>query len=160
MKTKIYAIYFVMFVPFFCAYGADFDLNGPWIEKVAYDYWKTGEAEEISVKEVKVGKITYLKLTHSVMINQYVNPPIFTGGASGQWELVSIVKEKTQRYILKLRSFKNKEIIGELYATVLHDGSIYFEEGEGNSAFKHEFAVNTDLSLGNNQIYVRCDVKK
>ena len=56
MKTKIYAIYFVMFVPFFCVYGADFDLNGPWIEKVAYDYWKTGEAEEISVKEDNVFK--------------------------------------------------------------------------------------------------------
>ncbi|MGP1576212.1 MAG: hypothetical protein ACTTH7_01780 [Treponema sp.] len=160
MKTKIYAIFFIAFIPFFYVYGASFDVNGPWVPKSQYEYWKTGEAEEISVKEVTVGKITYLKLTHSIMINQYAKPPVFCGGASGQWELVSIVKETVQRYILKLRSFKNKDIMGELYTTVLQDGSIYFEEGKGNSAFKHEFAVNTDLSLGNDNIYVRCDVKK
>lgn len=160
MKTKLSMIVWLITVPLFYVYGADFELNGPWIEKVAYDYWKTGEAEEIDAKEVKVGKITYLYLTHSVMINQYDSPPVFRGGASGQWELVSIVKETAQRYILKLRSFKNKDVVGELYVTVLQDNSIYFEEGKGTSAFQDEFAVNTDLSLGNNNIYVRCDVKK
>lgn len=159
MRTKIYAIFFVAFVPFFYVHGSDFDLNGPWIAKVAYEYWKTGEAEEISTTEVKVGKITYLKLTHSVMINQYANPPIFHPIAGGAWELLSIVKANPQRYILKLQSFEDKNAIGELYVNVMKDFSIYFEEGKMDKAFKREFDI-AFLTFGKNNIYVKCDVKK
>ena len=159
MKMKLLMTVWLITVPFLYVYSADVDLNGPWASKESYEYWKTGEAEEIDATEVEVGKITYLYLTHSVMINQYANPPIFYPIEGGRWELLSIVKENLQRYILKLRSFKNKNAIGELYVNVMKDFSIYFEEGQMTEAFKREFDI-AFLTFGENNTYVKCDVKK
>ncbi len=108
MKQYI-TIIMLFFIGFASCFGEEFELNGARMYREAYNYWKTGEAEEISATPHDIGGTQFLVLTHSTLIVTKGEEKYFQSIAGGRFPIKNIIKQNDSVYILELASSWNME---------------------------------------------------